>query len=156
MSWDSLGFRPVASRWLHRPRHSDIFPSDRRGMIETWKRSSQPSCLIRDGSRCLASVCNKQWSADTEESPNYSRNANVSRCAEKSARIVAARCCWRASHDAERSSGSPRHSSLLSRYLAPTSRSEEDTPNIPDCRRSEVFRECIFSFEERSLLTLSR
>lgn len=39
--------------------------------------------MVSDGS-----VCNKQWSADTKESPNYLGNANVSRRAEKSVRIA--------------------------------------------------------------------
>lgn len=59
-------------------------------MIETRGENDpgSPLCLIRDGSWC--SVCNKQWSADTEESPNYLGNANVNRRAEKSVEIAVA------------------------------------------------------------------
>lgn len=64
-------------------RYSGIFRSFRpRPERDDRDSGAIPAAVMphpTDGSRCLASVCNKQWSADTEESPNYSRNANVSR-----------------------------------------------------------------------------
>jgi hypothetical protein len=77
-------FRESRIRQIGPCWHSVIFPSlarDDDRALETIPTAIP--CLIRDGSRCLASVCNKQWSTDTEESFNYSRNTNVSfRCME--------------------------------------------------------------------------
>lgn len=111
-----------------------------------------------DGSRCWASVCNKQWSADTEESPNYSRNANVSWLVRRSRSKSWAfdvrggdRCSSRLETSGRSSfRGFSRRSALTSWLLHPhpvplTSYSDENTRHRIT-RRSRVFGECVFGF----------
>lgn len=108
---------------------------DLLGMIETRRENDpgSPLCLIQDGSWC--SVCNKQWSADTEESPNYLGNANVSRRAEKSVEIAVAFGVR------GQRSRNPGCSSVSS---SPTFISQRE-----HVIRSTIFRECILCFQNR-------